>query len=129
MTASARMMGAISDPTLLMGLKTMQTRKFTQRSESLGGENNLNQLRDKGVDKSYTDKMECGLCWETFTATDEVFNCQKMHVFHTHCYEDRVLEDVEDELDAMINNCPTCNSPMNIVIDRKTNVSINSRDV
>ena len=42
--------------------------------------------------------MECGLCYENFKMTDEVFNCTKGHVFHTHCYEDRVEDsDMEDE--------------------------------
>ena len=120
------MMGVISDPTLLMGLQTMQNRKFTERSTSSAGGKNL--LRDKGV-ASFTDKMECGLCWETFAPTDEVFNCQKMHVFHTYCYEDRVDEDGENDTSDMINTCPTCNSPMNITIDQRSSVSINSRDV
>jgi len=74
------MMGAISDPTLLRGLQTMHTRTFTERTGGSAGNKLLGSIR------SYTDKMECGLCWETFMPTDEVFNCQKMHVFHTHCY-------------------------------------------
>ena len=46
--------------------------------------------------------------------TDDVFNCQKMHVFHVHCYEERVLDDDEDDTSAMISTCPTCGCPMNI---------------
>ena len=41
---------------------------------------------------NHTDKMECGLCWENFQMTDEVFNCTNNHVFHTQCYDDRALD-------------------------------------
>ena len=48
--------------------------------------------------------MECGLCWETFKMTDEVFSCKKNHVFHTVCYEDRALDtEGQDEISDMIN--------------------------
>lgn len=81
--------------------------------------------------------MECGLCWENFQATDEVFNCQKMHVFHVTCYEDRAVdnEEAEDEISAMRNFCPICSSQMNITVDHgdakslDTRYSLNNRNV
>ena len=71
--------------------------------------------------------MECGLCYEEFKPTDEVFNCQKMHVFHIKCYEESseadlvgvgdIEEDRNDDIFKMRNLCPTCNAPMNITTE------------
>ena len=69
-------------------------------------------LTNKNRLSKHAEQMECGLCWETFTMTDEVFHCEKMHVFHTRCYEDRVPDDDEEDTSAMLNKCPTCGCPM-----------------
>ena len=72
--------------------------------------------------------MECGLCYQEFLPTDEVFNCQKMHVFHTSCYEERAIDDdeVQDNMKGMINKCPSCNAHMTFDSDK---ISINSGSV
>jgi len=84
----------------------------------------MKSLRKKGTIKNsilessrHADTMECGLCYETFVNTDAVFNCTKMHVFHTNCYEDSKMDESggeEDDITAMLNICPTCGSSMNI---------------
>ena len=73
------------NPTLLKSMQTLKNMKLTEGSSG----NQSGMQRSNTSRKSFTDKVECGLCWETFVPTDEVFNCKKMHVFHTKCYEDR----------------------------------------
>ena len=95
------------NPLMMKTLKSLHTRRFeTEASDGL----NLSQSN------RWTDKSECGLCYQSFTPTDEVFNCRKMHIFHTICYEERFMDesDAEDSTFQMRNLCPTCNSPMNI---------------
>ena len=69
--------------------------------------------------------MECGLCYEAFKMTDEVFNCRNNHVFHTRCYDDRAMdtEGNNEEIEAMINKCPTCGALMNITVDQTASSS------
>ena len=42
--------------------------------------------------------MECGLCYQPFKATDEVYNCSKLHIFHVKCYEES--QDIESDDDG-----------------------------
>ncbi len=67
---------------------------------------------NKRTSTTHEDKLECGLCYETFKPTDEVVNCKRGHCFHTACYEDLAQSD-DDEAD-MRNLCPTCNETMNL---------------
>ena len=70
---------------------------------------------NKRTSTTHEDKLECGLCYETFKPTDEVVNCKRSHCFHTACYEDLAQSDEEQSNEAdMRNLCPTCNQSMNL---------------
>ena len=102
----------------MLAFKKLYTRKLTGKSGPTGNPL-LDSQTSLKVPNRHTDKMECGLCWENFKMTDEVFNCQNNHVFHTNCYEDRALDtDGHDEITEMLASCPTCNSAMNISLDQ-----------
>ena len=95
-----------------MAFSKMYARKNTKLDVNGG------TLTESIKENRHTDKMECGLCWEDFKMTDEVFNCAKNHVFHVQCYEDRAEDEYgEDESSGMLNECPTCGSAMNITIE------------
>ena len=96
-------------PTLF---KTMQT---LNKGMSTLGRTNTGGTMIKGG--KYSDAMECGLCYQTFKNSDQVYNCQNMHVFHTNCYEDSLMD--EDDIKQMLKSCPTCGSQMNIVADNE----------
>ena len=84
-----------------MVVKTMQSirKKKTMQVSDDSSSGVRSQATSRGKkNKTGVESMECGLCYENFKMIDEVFNCTKGHVFHTHCYEDRVEDsDMEDE--------------------------------
>ena len=98
-------------PTLF---KTMQTLNKGMRTTNLG-RTSTGEISIKGG--KHSDAMECGLCYQTFKNSDQVYNCTSMHVFHTNCYEDSFMD--EDDVKQMLNNCPTCGSQMNIIADNE----------
>ena len=104
----------------------MRNRRLTVNG-SRAFSNNLLLGSQKSEGQASASKMECGLCYTEFLPTDEVFNCKKMHVFHTNCFEDRAVDD-EDEGDikGMISKCPTCNVEMTFDNGR---ASINSDSI
>ena len=70
-------------------LKSLETiRRLDSRTGGSSGNPLLASHRSGATGQA--DKMECGLCYEAFQPTDEVFSCKKMHVFHTRCYEESV---------------------------------------
>ena len=111
------MQSATENPTMLMAFNKLYTRKNVRTNRESSG----NPLIETNGDGMHTDKMECGLCWETFQMTDEVFNCKNNHVFHTRCYDDRAMdtEGIDDEMTSMMNKCPTCGAQMNISLDQQ----------
>ena len=108
---------------MLMAFNKLYTRKNVRTNRESSG----NPLLENS-EMVHTDKMECGLCWETFQMTDEVVNCINNHVFHTRCYEDRAMdtEGVDDEITSMMNKCPTCGATMNISLDMIENTDANN---
>ena len=79
------------NPLMMQTLRTIHTRRFDTEGNNLALSTKSNQ---------YADKSECGLCYQSFLPTDEVFNCSKMHIFHTVCYEERVIDESEQEEDS-----------------------------
>ena len=80
---------ATDNPTMMMAFTKLYTRKNAKTNIRISG---MPPSESNVSSSAHTDKMECGLCWETFKMTDEVFNCINNHVFHTNCYDDRALD-------------------------------------
>ena len=101
-------------PTLMASLRRLTARGLPSPN-SVRGEN------------SYMKRKECGLCFENFKPSDEVVNCNNLHVFHTHCYEDRAVDEEEahDSIGSLRNVCPLCDAPMNLEGTSDSRSSIN----
>ena len=73
-----------------------------------------NQVNTELLRTADFDQMKCCICQKKFKETDEVCNCEKMHVFHIDCFEqnDRAQNASEMTSFIMIKKCPICNEAM-----------------
>ena len=107
-------------PTLFQGLETIRKRQ-NGSSKTFGAR----------ASKRFVDKIECGLCYQTFLPTDEVVNCSKAHIFHMKCYEEYHEDEIDEETDgaaAMRNLCPTCQEPMLLTTNAQEPSPLNKRN-
>ena len=84
--------------------RSVNSRRYTQKSEKTPEE-----VLQSG---NHDDHSKCGLCGQKFEQTDLVFNCTRMHVFHTRCFEVTSNDKLKE-----LNKCPACNAEMDIVTD------------
>ena len=102
---TTRMAEVLRQPSMFVKIRTMRSmRTFRSQQTNGGGSSKTATTRQQSLNSNgiYTDKQECGLCYETFKLVDEVFFCERMHVFHKLCYEERPEDeasdvDIEDE--------------------------------